>query len=102
MSHSARAYAALQQEAHDDERRALESQGHVAPNRDGSPRTVVQSRLAQFGESLVNVYRARCSCAWNGHEYGAAAYRLALAERNAHQCSTTHQALTILRQNGLL
>lgn len=94
-------YDRLQFEAQQDERRTLESQGLVVPNPDGTPRTVVRSRPVRSEDRLTTLYTARCSCGFTGNEYGSAAYRLALDERNAHRCSTP-QALEILRQNGSL
>ncbi len=102
MTAAARNYDRLQRELADDERRAIEASGQVAPNHDGSPRTVIRSRVTQFGDALVTLYTARCSCSWVGHEYGAAAYKLALDERNQHRCSTSEAALDILRREGLL
>lgn len=99
---TARSYSALQFEAQQDERRELESRGLIAPNHDGTPRTVVQGRPLKQGDTITTLYRARCSCAWSGNEYGAATYALANQERKQHRCATTQAALDVLRKANLL
>ena len=89
---SARAYDNLQAELAADERRAIEAAGGVAPNPDWSPRTIVQSKLATLidmaGAKPANLYRARCSCGFEGREYVAVYYAKARDEARAHRCAS--------------
>lgn len=73
----ARSWDRVQRELADDERYEIEARGGVAPNADGTSRTVVT-------RPTLTTYRARCSCSWEGTEVTSADYATALAERNAH------------------
>ena len=87
---AARAYDQLQAEFAADERRAIEAAGGIAPNVDGTPRGIIQGKLATTltpdGAAPVNLYRARCSCGFEGREYVVAHYESARAELRSHRC----------------
>lgn len=74
----ASAFDMLQAERESDERYAIEARGGVAPHRDGTPNTVVQ-------HVAPGVYRARCSCGFEGLNVPAADYRIARDEMVAHR-----------------
>lgn len=71
-----RSYRALNEELADDQRRAIEAAGGVAPFRDGTPKTIIR------GED--DGYRAMCSCGFAGALYTD--YIAARSVARQHRC----------------